>query len=132
MKKIYPPVFTRIDISKKTARKIHFVQTGFERFCESMSRRCPGNEERQQAVYRMQEACVWFCRSLAKRDYVAPELDLEIDIAISAPVVAEPTPEEIEERERDEAALIKAHSLEIPEYKPTIIFKKKTYNPRAK
>lgn len=124
MKQEKPPLFTKIDTSKKTSKNIHFLQASFERFCESMSKKCPNNDERQQAVYRMQEACVWFCRSIAKKDFKAEEV---IENAVTAPIVIEPTPEEIAEQERDAAAWIKANSLEIPEIKPNVFIKKRIY-----
>lgn len=121
MKKQLPPLFTKIDISKKTSKKIHLLQLSFERFCENMSRKCPDNEERQQAIYRMQEASVWFCRSIAKRDFKP----LEIIDPIETPEEKPLSPEEIQEMERDKEAWIKANSLELPEIKPTIIIKKR-------
>ncbi len=127
MKESSAPLFTKIDISKKTTKNIHFLQASFERFCENMSRKCPNNDERQQAIYRMQEACVWFCRSIAKKDFKTTET---VHDEIITPTIIEPTPEEIAEQERDAAAWIKANSIEVPEIKPIIIVKKRTFHQR--
>lgn len=114
------PLFTKINIKKNTSKKIHYLQASFERFTESMIRKCPNNLERQQAIYRMQEACVWFCRSMATRDFIAEEEIGEPEI-----IKLEPSQEETLELEEDKKALILANIIEQKENKPKIIIKKK-------
>ena len=113
-----PPLFTKIDIKKTTAKKIHFLQQSFERFTAYLCLKCPDNPERQQAIYRMQEACVWFCRSMATKDFKPEDIpDTE--------VVSKPTPEEIAEQEADQQAWLKANTIQASENKPIVIVKKR-------
>ena len=117
-----PPLFTKIDIKKKTAKKIHFLQQSFERFTAYLCLKCPDNQERQQAIYRMQEACVWFCRSIATKDFRPDEPIIEQE---PEPITIEPTLEEIAEQEADQAAWLKANTIAIPENKPVVVVRKK-------
>ena len=124
MKKNIPFLFKKMDITKKSSKKIHFLQESFERFCENISRKCPNNEEKQQAIYRMQEACVWFCRSIAKKDFIGDEIE---EIPEIESIKVEPTVEEIAEQEEDKAAWIKANAVDFKELKPVIMIKKRRF-----
>jgi len=117
-----PPLFTKINIKKKTAKKIHFLQKSFERFTAYLCLKCPDNPERQQAIYRMQEACVWFCRSIANKDFKPEEIIIEQE---GHPITIGPTPEEIAEQEADQQAWLKAHTLTPSPVNPVVIIKKR-------
>jgi len=115
------PLFTKIDIKKATAKRIHHLQSSFERFTESMLSKSPDNPERQQAIYRMQEACVWFCRSIAAKDFKLDMIDEEkIEIR-------EPTPQEIQEKEEDRLASLLANSMDSKENTTKIFVKKSKF-----
>ncbi len=117
-----PPLFIKIDIKKNTAKKIYFLQQSFERFTTYLRLKCPDNQERQQAIYRMQEACVWFCRSIATKDFIPDEPIVEKE---PEPLVIEPTPEELAEQEADHQAWLKANTIQPSETKPVVIVKKR-------
>ena len=121
MKEQRPPLCTKIKTSRKTGKRIGCLQESFERFALHMIRCCPNNQERQQAIYRIQEACVWACRSNAMRDFVPDE----ITIVIEPEIIVEPTPEEIAEQEADQAAWLKANTIAVPENKPVVVVRKK-------
>ena len=98
-----PPLFTRINTTKKTGIKINMLQNSFEKFCASVIGRCPDNNQREVAIQKMQEACIWFCRSIAMRDFTPPEIKNEIR--------KELTLEEMEEIKLDEEAIKKANQI---------------------
>ena len=117
MKELNPkrqPLFTKIAINKKTAKNIHYIQQRFEYFCDAVMRQCPDNREREQAIIRLQESCIWFCRSTAVRDWKEP-ITTEPE-----PIQVEPSEEEIAEIKEDEEAIKKANGIQ-----PTIVIKKK-------
>lgn len=102
-----PPLFVKIKTSKKTSKKIMFIQQSFERFGAYLLKRCPNNDERKLGIRRLQEACVWFCRSVAVKDFVPEETE---EVLISEPAMKIPTPEEIAEQKEDEEAIKKANA----------------------
>lgn len=112
-----PPLFVKIKTSKKTSKKIMFLQQSFERYGGYLLKRCPNNEERQLGMRKLQEACVWFCRSMAVKDFVP---DVVEEIITTEPVIKILTPEEIAEQEEDEEAIKKANAPA-----PVIIIKKR-------
>jgi len=60
------PRFKKLEIDRKYAKKIKHVQSSFEFFCEKILLICDDNDESKQAIIRLQEACIWFSRSIAK------------------------------------------------------------------
>jgi hypothetical protein len=117
-------LFQKLDINKKSAKNIHFIQLSFERFCENMSRKCPSSEEKQQAIYRMQEACVWFCRALAQNQINKKE-SINLELVKVEPIKVEPTPEELADQEYDKQASIKANAMSPESQKSVIVIYKK-------
>lgn len=77
---------------------------------------CRNNKESEQAIIRLQEACVWFCRSIAK----AGAYDLH----------RKKNPEEVERKVEVKEEIIEEEGDDIGNREPiikepTVIFKKK-------
>lgn len=94
-----------------------FLQQSFERYGGYLIKRCPNNEERQLGIRKLQEACVWFCRSMAVKDFIPDVIE---EILTPEPEIKILTPEEIAEQLEDEEAIKKANATI-----PTITIKKR-------
>lgn len=57
--------FKKLEISPACGKKIARIQSIFERLAPGIMKMCRENKESAQGLIRLQEACVWFCRSVA-------------------------------------------------------------------
>jgi len=61
----YVPLFKKIPVDDKTSAKIGQIQKDFEAFWLPLNKSMPPNAEKSLAMRRLQESCMWLCRSAA-------------------------------------------------------------------
>ena len=61
----YQPLFRKIPTDDATYEDIKLLQTDFEKFWNIINKKVKTNAEKTLGMRKLQEACVWFCRSLA-------------------------------------------------------------------
>lgn len=108
-------------LSKRKAKRIAKMQASFERFWGYLDKVCPDNDEHQQGLYRLQESCVWLCRSIVNGPYkyeIKEKAEDETPEIIAMKLAAE---------KEDQEAIIKANLIEPPSCIPNVIVKKRRF-----
>ena len=61
----YVPLFKKIHVEEKTSDKIGEIQKDFEKFWLPLNKSITPNAEKSLAMRKLQESCMWLCRSVA-------------------------------------------------------------------
>jgi len=61
----YTPLFKKIAVDPETAQKITNIQRDFEKFWLPLNKSITPNAEKSLGMRKLQEACMWLCRSAA-------------------------------------------------------------------
>lgn len=69
----HPPLFKRIEL--QDAKKIGTIQNEFEAFWKKLTPMVDKNPEKTMAMRKLQEACMWLCRSESMNQFQPSEDD---------------------------------------------------------